>query len=508
MQESPRPVRQRLNGTAVIWITGFAFTLLHIATSSRYGFHRDELLTYSNARHLDWCYVVYAPLTAWLARIELALFGTSLVGFRSLAAISVGLFAVFSGLIARELGGKRQAMLAAAFTASIAGPIFFAGTFLSYMSFDLLWWVIAAWCVARLLSTEDPRWFAGVGAALGLGMLTKYTIFFSAAGILIALILTPNRRYLRAPWFWYGVAIALVLVAPVIVWQIQHHFVALAWMKSIHARDISWGRTDWFLLNQLWRVTSPITIPLSFAGLWYLFATPAGKPFRMLGWMFVIPLVLFLIARGRDYYMAPAYPILLAAGAVWGESKLSGFSPRAQRSALRATWIAFAIGAMIIAALIVPVAPINSSWWRFANAANGGGFDMEIGWPEAAATVASVRDSLPTADRGGLGVLAGDEGSAGAINLYGRAYGLPEAISGMNSNWLRGYGNPPPQTVIAIGMDPEFLLSNFSACRPVARLTNQYGVVNETIGKYSTVYVCGPPVKGWPEFWKDFQYYG
>ena len=508
MEETALQQRLRLSDTAVIWITGLAFALLHIASSSHYGFHRDELLTYSNARHLDWCYVVYAPLTAWLARVELWIFGTSLVGFRSLAAISVGLFAVFSGLIAREFGGKRQAMLVAAFAASIEGPIFFAGTFLSYMSFDLLWWVAAAWCVARLLRTQDPRWFAGVGAALGMGILTKYTILFLAAGILVGLILTPHRRYLRSPWFWYGVAIALVLATPVMVWQSQHEFAGLAWMKSIHARDVSWGRTDWFLPNQLWKVTNPITVPLSFAGLWYLFATHAGRPFRMLGWMFVIPLVLFLIARGRDYYLAPAYPILLAAGAVWGESKLSGLSPRAQLSWRGSTWIALAIGSIVVAALIIPVAPINSWWWRFANAANGGGFDMQIGWPEAAATVASVRDSLPAGDRGNLGVLAGDEGSAGAINLYGRAYGLPEAISGMNSNWLRGYGNPPPKVVIAIGMNHEFLMQNFSACRRAGQLKNPYGVVNQTIGKYDAVYVCGPPVKGWPEFWKHFQYYG
>jgi hypothetical protein len=508
MQETVLHRWLRASETNVVWLTGLVFTVFHIATSGRYGFHRDELLSYSNARHLDWCYVVYAPLTAWLARIELAIFGASLVGFRSFAAVSVGLFAVFSGLIARELGGKRNAMLATAISAGIAGPIFFAGTFLSYMSFDLLWWVIAAWCVARLLRTQDPRWLVGVGAAIGIGILTKYTIVFLAAGILVGLILTPNRRYLRSPWLWHGVAIVLVLAIPVIVWQFQHDFVGLAWVKSIHARDIRWGRTDWFVPNQLWKVTSPITVPIWLAGLWYLFCTSAGKPFRMLGWMFVVPAFLFVIARGRDYYLAPAYPILLAAGAVWGESKLVTLGPLTQRSLIRSMWISLAIGAVVIAALIVPVAPINSSWWRFANAANGGGFDMEIGWPELAATVASVRDSLPAPDRRNLAVLAGDEGSAGAINLYGRAYGLPEAISGMNSNWLRGYGNPPPQTVIAVAMDQEFLLRNFTACREVDHLTNPYGVVNETIGKYTVVDVCGPPVKGWPEFWKHFQYYG
>jgi hypothetical protein len=133
---------------------------------------------------------------------------------------------------------------------------------------------------------------------------------------------------------------------------------------------------------------------------------------------------------------------------------------------------------------------------------------MQIGWPEVASTVAQVRDALPAADHASVGIIAGDEGEAGAVNLYGCAYGLPRAISGMNSNWLRGYGDPPPQIVIAVRMDREFLYRNFASCRWAARLGNPNGVVNDAIGKYNDLYVCGPPLKGWPEFWKHFQHYG
>ena len=67
MQRPQLKWRTRPSGSVSIWLTGLAFTVVHIASSGRYGFHRDELLTYSNALHLDWCYVVYPPLTAWLA---------------------------------------------------------------------------------------------------------------------------------------------------------------------------------------------------------------------------------------------------------------------------------------------------------------------------------------------------------------------------------------------------------------------------------------------------------
>jgi 4-amino-4-deoxy-L-arabinose transferase-like glycosyltransferase len=506
MQESQVGPRIHLSDAVAIWLTGLAFTIVHIVTSGRYGFHRDELLTYSNALHLDWCYVVYPPLTAWLARVELAAFGTGLIGFRSFAAIAIGFLVVLTGLTARTLGGSREAMLVAAVAAGIAGPIVFSGSFLSYMTFDLLWWVAVAWCVANLLQSQNPRWWLGIGTAVGLGLLTKYTMAFFVAGLLGGMLFTPNRRYVRSAWFWCGVGVAVVIVLPVVIWQFQHHFVGLAWMQSIHSRDLGWGRTDYFFPSQFWRTTNPVTVPLWLAGLWSLFATRAGRPFRMLGWMYVIPLVLFLVVRGRDYYLCPAYPMLLAAGAVWAEGRLAALNLRSHTAALRTTWITLAVGGLITFSLVVPIAPINSNWWRIADASNDS-FNMEIGWPELAATIAKVRDSLAPAERATMGVLAGDEGEAGAVNLYGRAYGLPEAISGMNSNWLRGYGNPPPQTVIAVGFTRDNLDRIFVSCTWAASLPHPYGILNKTVIS-SEVWICHDVRGGWPAFWKHFQYYG
>ena len=131
MHDSPHPRRILLSDTAALWLLGLAFTAVHLVAGARYGFHRDELLTYSNARDLEWGYVVYPPVTAFLARIELAFFGTSLVGFRFFAAIACGLVAVLTGLMARSIGGSRQAMLMSAFAASIGGIVFFTGSFMS-----------------------------------------------------------------------------------------------------------------------------------------------------------------------------------------------------------------------------------------------------------------------------------------------------------------------------------------------------------------------------------------
>jgi 4-amino-4-deoxy-L-arabinose transferase-like glycosyltransferase len=507
MLDSARLRRFLSSDTAALWLLGLAFTLLHLLAGTRYGFHRDELLTYSNARDLQWGYVVYPPVTAFLGRIELALFGTSLMGFRFFAAIACGIMAVLTGLMARAMGGGRQAMLVSAFAASIGGAVFFTGSFMSYMSFDLLWWVGVAWCVVRLLESGDARWWLGIGAFIGLGLMTKYTMAFFVAALLGGMLLTPNRRYFRSPWFWCGVALALLIVAPNLWWQYQHHFVSLAWMRSIHARDIRLGRTDNFLLVQLWEICCVVALPLLFAGLWFLFVRAEGRRWRMIGWMYVLTLVFFMAARGRDYYLAPAYPMMLAAGAAWSESWLRSLPAQRQTRTLRAAWITLGINGLAISVLILPFVPVNSAWWRVQDATSHQ-FNMQIGWPELAATVAQVRDSLPAADRAAVGVMAADEGEAGAVNLYGRAYGLPRAISGMNSNWLRGYGDPPPQTVIAVGFKPNELNQIFASCQVAAGLSNPYGVANDIFRDRGRVYVCRNIRLPWPEFWKHFQYYG
>jgi hypothetical protein len=476
-------------------------------TNGQYGFHRDELATLDDARSLEWGYVAYPPFTPFLARVAIVLFGPSLIGLRFFAAAALGLVLVLTGLMARHLGGGWLAQVVAALAAAIGGVAFSGGSLFQYVSFDYLWWVAAAYFMIRLLASDDPRWCLAVGAAIGLGMLTKYTSMFLAVGIGVGILFTPARRYLRSPWLWCGIALASLIFLPNLLWQIQHHFVSLEFLKSIHARDIRMGRSDSFVLEQLWVTTNPVTVPLWLAGLFYLFATRDGQPYRAIGWMFIIPFVLFAIGKGRSYYMAPGYPMLLAAGAVWGERWVASLNSARALVIRRTVWMGFAIGALVDAAIVLPIAPPGSLWWRFADKANGGNFSEEIGWPELVQTVANIRDSLPVEDRSRLGILAGDAGQAGAINLYGPALRLPRAICGMNSHWLRGYGDPPPETVIVVGMTRDFVQSAFESYQITGCVSNRFGIENSTI-RNTDIYVCHGLRQPWPQFWQGFQYYG
>jgi len=237
---------------------------LHTATNGQYGFHRDELQTLDDARHLDWGFVVYPSMVPLLARLELVLFGTSLVGFRFFATVAVSVAMVISGRIAKELGGGRREQVLAAIATGIAPVSLAQGAVFQYVSFDYLCCVLLTYFLVRLLKTENARWWLAIGVAIGLGMQTKYTMAFFATGLVGGVVLTRARRYLWSGWLWAGVGVALLIFLPNLIWQAQHQFISLEFLRHIHARDVSQGRANLFLLQQLLFCVNPATIPLLF----------------------------------------------------------------------------------------------------------------------------------------------------------------------------------------------------------------------------------------------------
>jgi 4-amino-4-deoxy-L-arabinose transferase-like glycosyltransferase len=496
----------RDNGrSGLLLVFGLAGVMLvaHILTGGRYGFHRDELATLDDARHLAWGYVAYPPVTPFFGWISLCLFGTSLTGFRFFAALAASGGVVMTGLLARELGGGRWAMLLAALAAM---PFALGcGSLMQYVAFDYLWWIIAAYFFVRLCKSGDPRWWLPLGAIFGIGMLTKYTMLFCVAGIVIGAVATPLRRHLASKWLWVGAALSVLIFLPNVIWQAQHHFISLEFLRHIHARDVRIGRTKDFLPDQL--TINLLGLPLALAGLGYYFFAANEKQWRGLGWLYVVPFILFFVLQGRGYYLAPAYPLLFAGGAVWLEKTASRWQPRFRRLTYVAAGLALFAGVAVAGAVVLPIAPIHSRWWNFA-VANNSDLVEEIGWPELIETVARVRDRLPPADRERLGVLAGNYGEAGALNLYGPQHSLPPAISGTNSFWWRGYGNPPPEVVIVVGFNREFVDYYFRSGELVAHTSNREGVMNEETKEHRDIFLCRGLKLPWDQFWKIFQRFG
>ena len=503
-QTSVGPVDSRARAD-ILSLAGIAavVALVHVLTNGRYGFHRDELQVLSDARHMDWGFVPYPPFTPLVERMSLSIFGLSLVGLRLFSVIAQAIVVVVTGLMAWELGGGRLAQFGAALAIALSPLPLFEGTEFQYTTFDNLWWVLIAYFVIRLLKTENPRWWLAVGAAIGVGFETKYTMAFYVCGIVGGVLLTRARRYLASGWLWGGVALAVLIFLPNLIWQVRHDYISLHFLQHIHKRDVGQGRANGFLRDKFWICTNLVAAPLWIAGLvGYL----RDRRFRMLAWMYLIPLALFVVGKGRGYYLGAAYPMLMAMGAMLGERLVASW-PVLPRRAVEAVFFTGLVGfGLFMGAIVIPVAS-GGRLMKFA-LENNGDLREEIGWDELAKTVASIRDSLPPEQRENVGVLVGNYGEQGAIEILGPAYHLPVPISGTNSAWLRGYTMPPPSTLIVVGHSQKYVDRMFTSCRVAGHNGNALGVENEESKDHPDIFVCGGPRIAWPQFWDQYQAFG
>jgi hypothetical protein len=296
-----------------------------------------------------------------------------------------------------------------------------------------------------------------------------------------------------------------LIFLPNLIWQIQHNFISLEFLSSIHERDVEIGRADGYLIEQFLFCSNPAAIPFWIAGLVYYFKNEAGKRYRLIGWMYVIPLFIYLITQGRSYYLAPAYPMLIAAGAVVWQGRIDRLSAQRARAALRETWAGIVIGAIISGALALPIAPINSPLWNITSEVHDT-FTEQIGWPEMIQTVASIYADLPEEEKARAGIFAAENDEAAALNLYGAEFGLPKAISGSDTFWLRGYGDPPPETLIVVGFSQEDVASVSERCEVAGTITNPYGVEND-LRNPPDIFVCRGLRIPWPELWERVRRY-
>jgi 4-amino-4-deoxy-L-arabinose transferase-like glycosyltransferase len=499
----PPPAAPASLRSDAIFLSAFASVILvvHFALGNGYGFHRDELQFLDDARHLAWGFAAYPPLTAFCGRIAIALFGISPQVLRLPAAIVNTLSLILAGLIARELGGKRVAQIVTLCAVLPLALVF--SSVLQYNTFDLLAWTLIVLSTTHLLRSGDERSWIGVGLGIGIGVLSKYSIAMPVASLIAALIVMPSQRHhLRSRWFWFGALTAAIIAAPNLIWLARHHFITIHMEQFIHARDVRHGRAKGYYSDQF--KFTLFGFPLALAGLISLLRSPR---FRLLSAFYIGPFILFAIAKGRGYYLMPAYTVLYAAGAVALERFLTA-RPESIRIAVRAIVItALLVDAGLYSYAYLPMGHPGSTAWNW-QIKNNGDIRDEYGWPEFVAQVAAVRDTLPAADRTHLAIMAHNYGEAGALALYGPQYNLPTPISATNSFHDRGFGPYEPDTVIVTGTNLEDQLRSFESCTIAARVQMPYNIQNEESADHPEILICRHLRFPWPAAWARSQEFG
>ena len=487
----------------VIGIGAILFAVL-MALSTRYGFHGDELYFLACAQHLQASYVdqpVLTPLVAW---VSLKLFGLSLAGLRLWPALAAWATVVVGGLTAREFGGGRRAQLLAA-TATATMPALVAIDHLTGpTAFDVLAWAGLALITVRIGRTGDCRWWLAGGLVLGLGLANKHSVGFFGVALLAGALLSGGRRLVLNRWFLAGAAIAVAFAVPDIWWQAQHQWATIAMTRSLNQENGGAGNIGSWIFGQL-LMTALALVWVWVAGLRFLWRS--GRPlWRALAWAYALLFVFFALTTGaKIYYLAGAYIYLLAAGAVAIDGWLSA-RPRRLRNLLLAT----AVTAAAAVPLTLPVLPPSDVGWTYnVNAV----LAQSIGWPQFVSTVRTVWTSLPPGQRAHSVIFTSNYAEASAINVLGRGTGLPEAVSGHNTYWWWGPGNPRATTVVAVTAGPRDgtgdaagLRQLFTSVRAVATLSNPYGIHNEEWGGH--IYLCTGPRHPWAQLWPQLRHYG
>jgi len=468
---------------------------LHWIFNNRYGYFRDEFDYMACGNHLAWGFVDQPPLVPLAAKLTRVFFGDSLRSIRFPAALASSAAVVVTGMLARELGGRRFALLLAALAVLIA-PIYLSdGSLLTTNAFEPLLWAGCAWCAA-LAVHRDPRYWLAFGVVAGIGLEEKYSILVLGFGIAVGLLLTGQRRVLANRWFWLGGAAAFLIFLPNLIWNLQNHFPFLELTRNIKAdgRDVQLSAFQYFAQQIL--LIHPFTFPVWITGLIALLFTRRWKPYRFLGISYLVAFAAFVVQHGKNYYLTPIYPMLLAAGAVAIES---GIERTRQVWWKPAIVSALLIGGVLLAPITMPVLSVDQflSYMNalpfavprteksHAAAALPQHYADQFGWPEMVAAVAQAWDRIPAAERAGCGVFAQDYGQAGAIDFFGPRYGLPPALSGHQSYWLWGPRGYSGNCLIILDDRPARMHELFEDVEYMGSSDNPYA-----LERHVPVYIC------------------
>jgi len=502
-----------LSGSMMVaWLLAAAAVLLQMVTNGRYGYFRDELYFLAAGDHLAWGYVDFAPLVALLARVSRVLLGDSLHAIRLLPALAQGGEILLTALIARELGGRRFAVLLGCVSVLVAPVILGNATRLSMNPFEALFWMGSVYFLLRATNRNQPTLLLWCGVLLGLGLENKHSTAFFLLSLTAGLLATSNRRLFSTKWPWIAASVALLIFLPNLVWQVQHHFPTLEALRNVKATHKNVELPPLAFLWQQIMMLSPVSALVWIAGLGYLLFHPEGKRYRSLGVTYLVFLAVMMAFKAKDYYLAPIYPLLFAAGGLFWEMLTEA---RAGLHWVRVVLpaIVFAVGA-IAAPITVPILPVEKvvpymqalGIKMTRTEVHHGGplpqhFGDEFGWPEMVAAVADVYSSMPPEERGKTGILAGNYGEAGAIDFFGPHYGLPKAISAHQNYFFWGPGQYTGESLILLQWDLEDAQRWCQDVQEGPKLQPYYGMREE----HYTILVCHGLKKPLGEAWAQLK---
>ncbi len=490
--------------------------LIHFFTNltGGYGYFRDELYYLACSERLDIGYVDQPPLSIFILAVNRFLLGDSIVALRFLPAFTGAVTIFVTGLIVRELGGKRTAITIASLAGILSLIRLAMDSFYSMNTFDHLIWALAIYAFVRLIRTENPRYWYTIGLAIGLGLLNKISLVWLGFGIVAALVFSPLRFWLKRPQPYIAAFLALLLFLPYIVWNITHDFAHLEFIRNATRFKYASQNPITFLGGQF-LTNNPVLVVIWIAGLIGSFTTKSIRPFRPLAVVFLgVTAILVANIHSKAEYLSPAFVILFAAGGVVWEQLFT--RPRWSRFKV-VVLAAIVIIGLVPVPITLPFLPVET-YVRYAATVGFGQYTSEgkamaelpqfyadrFGWEQKAEDVARVYHALSPEEQSRAMIFADNYGRCAAIDFFGAKYGLPKAIGRHNNYWIWGPRGSSGELVIVLGGNLEDKLEVFENVEIVGVSKCTYCMPYENNLR---IYVCRNFKGDLREFWPRLKSY-
>ncbi len=483
--------------------------LMHLPFLARYGYHHDELYFLDCGRHLSFGYVDHPPMIAWMARLADTLFGQSLIGLRMFSVGAEAAAVFMTGLLVVRLGGGGFGVFAACFSMLLAPDFVRPSIMFTIPSFEPIIWISCAYLLVRIIQENNTRLWIWIGVLMGIGLLIKHSTLFPIFGLGIGILLTPFRAQLKTRWPYLAGIIASLIFLTNILWQIANGWPTVEFLRNLNQGTMSGISAVQFVAGQFLYL-HPVTAPIWFGGIIYFFSRK-GKPYRIFGWVYISLFFLLLIIKSKIYYLAPAYPAILAGGGVALEQFIARKKWKNAKPVIAGIMI---LSWVVFAPVLLPILSIEKedeycTAMTFGSLKNAyeitGDLHGQFGWKERVAAIAKVYDSLSPQERDSTVIGATWYGIAGAVDYFGAEYGLPKAASGHMTYYLWGLPQKPISTVIIANASSEKWMNGvFHDVTIGAQVTLEH--VNPWECQF-TVAICRKPKMDIHEIWSRFKNY-
>jgi hypothetical protein len=462
---------------------------VHLVGNQNYGFHRDELLHLSVSEHLSWGYFEFPPFIAIVGKVAHFIFGYSLSGIRFFSTLAGMGILITCCFIAKELGGRKNAILLAGVAVLAFVPFYRNHLLFQPVAFDQFFWTLGFYFLIRYFNTKEVRFLVFLGITFGIGLMNKYTILVWGFGVFIGLLFFEKGNLFKNRWLYISGIIAFLIFLPNIIWQVNHHFPVVLHLKKLKESQLDRNGTFDFVIEQL---KHPFTLTLSLIGLFAYFFDANLKKYKTFGVTTIIIFGAMWTMQSKAYYFFAVYPILFAAGAVKIE-KVFQTKPR---------W-----NYVVAAVLFLPILPFLPSAipilsiedyvdYSDAKKLKDGRIELTsdyadmFGWEEQVKLVDSLYQSLPLKDKKNCMIWAENYGEAGAIQILGKKYNLPNPVSSHGSFWSWGTGKTNGEICISIGNEKQAVERTFQEVQLVKIIKHKYAIDEEN---NIPVYLCRKP---------------